>query len=311
MEDYKKLAGLINHLPFDIRVEILAADLIEQGIDAETLVFKPVSRFKRRFSNDITGVKVIETQDDQQQLYIEVTRDGIYDSLPQGLFHQPKIKAGARKRADMVENVRTTRAEEQSARQFFQPMENELYHLRTTVERTERRLFFDLERSERNDLLINFWNLEAYRRFATLPLLVRLMPILYRLSGHLEYTKTCYELLLRVPIAISIYHDYKPLPTHIAGWQLGGDSLGFETITSEKIYNELPVYEITIGPLKDKLLADYLPGGKMLPYLNLLNSYFLAAGYAVNLTVLPQPKDCVFDFAIEDLHLGVNTAFNL
>ena len=229
MEDYKKLARLINHLPFDIRVEILAADLIEQGIDAETLVFKPVSRFKRRFSNDITGVKVIETQDDQQQLYIEVTRDGIYDSLPQGLFHQPKIKAGAKKRADMVENVRTTRAEEQSARQFFQPMENELYHLRTTVERTERRLFFDLERSERNDLLINFWNLEAYRRFATLPLLVRLMPILYRLSGHLEYTKTCYELLLRVPIAISIYHDYKPLPTHIAGWQLGGDSLGFET----------------------------------------------------------------------------------
>ena len=310
MENYKSIAKIINHLPFDILVEIVAADLIEQGVAADEVVFKPVSLFKRRFSKDIAGVKATETDDDRQQLQIEVTRDGIYDTLPQGLFHQPKQKTGAKKRGDMVANVKTTRAEEQSARQFFQPMENELYHLRTAVERAERRIFFDLEHSERNDLLINFWNLGAYRRFATLPLLVRLMPILYRLSGHLEYTKTCYELLLRVPITIGIRHDYQPLPTSLVGWHLGAHSLGFETVCSEKIYNELPVYEITIGPLRDKALADYLPGGKMLPYLNLLNSYFIAAGYDVHTTILPHSKECLFDLSAENLYLGINTALN-
>ena len=309
MEDYASLAKLLNHLPLDIRVEIVAADLIEQGIDADRIIFRPVSLFKRRFSKDLASAKVVENNE-EHELHIDVTRDSIYDTLPEGLFHQPKPKTAYKKKSDMVVNVKTLRMEEENARKFFQPMENELYHLRAAVERVERRVFFDLEHSENNELLINFWNLGPYRRFSSLPILVRLMPIMYRLSGNLDYIKTCYELLLRVPVSIEVKHSYDTQHTEMTGWQLGRDVLGFETICSDRLTNELPTYMLTLGPLNAQNIADYLPGGKILPFLNLLNSYFLAAGYVIDLTIVPQEKDCTLDLSREILHLGINTTLN-
>jgi hypothetical protein len=310
MQDYKEIAKLLNQLPFDVRAEIVAADLIEQGIDAERIIFKPVSLFKRRFSNDVSAVKLSENDDGEQDLHIHVTRDGIYDTIPQGLFHQPKSKTAIRNKSDMVANVKTVRAEEESARRFFQPMENELLHLRTDIERAERKVFFDLEHSETNDLLINFWNLGKYRQFSTLPLLVKLMPVIYRLSGNLDYIKICYELLLRVPVHVAIKHHFESMETSLTGWQLGTDALSFETICSDSITSELPGYEITLGPMTSDHIAEYLPGGKMLPYLHLLNSHFLSAGYETTITILPHSKDCSLSLTDAPMHLGINTALN-
>lgn len=307
MQDYNEIAKLLNQLPYDVRAEIIAADLIEQGIDPERLIFKPTSLFKRRFSNDVSGASLSENENGDQNLHIDVTRDGIYDTIPQGLFHQPK-KAATKRKSEMVANVKTVRAEEDSARRFFQPMENELLHMRTAIERAERKIFFDLEHSENNDLLINFWNLGKYRHYPTLPLLVKLMPIMYRLSGHLDYIKICYELLLRIPVHIHVRHHYENMETALSGWQLGRDVLSFETICSDDITSELPTYEITLGPLGSLSISDYLPGGKMLPYLDLLNSYFLAAGYRIKVSVISYAKDNGFSLADQPMHLGINTA---
>ena len=307
MEDYKEIVKLLNQLPFDARAEVVAADLIEQGIDAERLIFKPISLFKRRFSTDVSAVKLSENTNGDQELHIEISRDGIYDTMPEGLFHQPKSKAAFKKKSDMVANVKSVRAEEDSARRFFQPMENELLHTRTAIERTERKVFFDLEHSETNDLLINFWNLGSYRHYPTLPLLVKLMPIMYRLSGNMDNVKICYELLLRLPVSVKIRHDYNSMQAPLAGWQLGRDALSFETICSDQVTSELPGYEITLGPLSSALITDYLPGGKMLPFLHLLNSYFLAAGYETSIIIIPYEKDYNMDLTDAPVHLGINT----
>lgn len=310
MQDYNEIAKLLNMLPYDVRAEIIAADLIEQGIDPERLIFKPLSLFKRRFSKDVSNVRLSENENGDHDLHLEITRDSIYDTMPQGLFHQPKSKTTIKKKSDMVANVKTVRAEEDSARKFFQPMENELLHMRTAIERTERKVFFDLEHSENNELLINFWNLGNYRHYPTLPLLVKLMPIMYRLSGHLDYIKICYELLLRVPVSVTILHKYESMPTALTGWQLGRDVLSFETICSDSITSELPTYEITVGPIASNLISDYLPGGKMLPYLNLLNSHFLSAGYEITVTVIPHAKNCDLNLSGAHVYLGINTVLN-
>ena len=307
MEDYQSLAKLLNQLTYDVRAEVVAADLIEQGIDPDRLVYRAVSLFKRRFSKDVSSFRLSETPAGDQELHLEVNRDSLYDTIPQGLFHQPKSKAAIKKKSDMVANVKTVRAEEDSARLFFQPMENELFHMRTAIERAERKVFFDLEHSETNELLINFWNLGNYRRYTTLPLLVKLMPSMYRLSGHLEYIHICYELLLRVPVSVVIRNEYNSLETSLNGWQLGRDSLSFETICSDTVLSELPTYEITLGPMSSQLISDYLPGGHMLPYLNLLNSYFLAAGYETKVKIITHQKDKAFDLSGSPMHLGINT----
>ena len=307
MERFQSIADLLNQLPFDIRVEVVAADLIDQGIDPSKIIFKPTSLFKRRFSKDITEAKVGDNSWGEYELHLNVTRDGIYDTLPQGIFHQPKSRSNFRKKADMLANVKVTREEENNARNFFQPMENELLHLRTAVERAERKIFFDLEHSETNDLLIKFWRMDKYRMYPTLPLLVKLMPIIYRLSGNLDYIKICYELILRVPVSISVKHNFNDLDTSLTGWKLGGNTLGFETVASSNMMNELPSYDITIGPIAASMIPDYLPEGKMLPYLHLLNSYFLVAGYDVRTVIMPHETECNFDLSRGQSHLGLNT----
>ena len=45
----------------------------------------------------------------------------------------------------------------------------------------------------------------------------------------------------------------------------------------------------------------------MLPYLNLLNSYFLAAGYETTITLIPHDKDCGMNLSETARHLGINT----
>jgi hypothetical protein len=306
MEEYKAIAAMLNQLPFDIRVEVVAADLMEQGIDPDKIIFRPASLFKRRFSKDIIDAKVADNSWGDYELHIDVTRDGIYDTLPQGIFHQPRSGSTFKRKSDMLANVKTTREEENNARKFFQPMENEMFHLRTAVERAERKIFFDLEHSETNELLIKFWRLESYRRYPTLPLLVKLMPIIYRLSANPDYIKICYELILRVPVSISIKHAYNDMDTTLTGWTLGKDALGFETIGSDRMMNEMPTYELTIGPIAAAMIPDYLPAGKMLPYLDLLNSYFLVAGYEINTTIIPHEQECLFDLSKEHLYLGLN-----
>ena len=307
MQDYTAIAALLNQLPFDVRAEIVGADLIEQGVDPDRLIFRPVSLFKRRFSNDVAAVHLKEDNSGEQELHIDITRDSIYDTMPEGMFHQPKSKTAFKKKSDMVANVKSVRAEEENARKFFQPMENEMMHMRTAVERAERKVFFDLEHSENNELLINFWSLGKYRQYATLPLLVRIMPIIYRLAGSLEYIRICYELLLRVPVSVSTSHHFNDMPTEQTGWQLGRDILSFETICSDVMMSELPTYEITLGPLTADHIADYLPGGRMLPYLELLNSYFLATGYERTITIIPHDKDNHMQLSDAPAHLGINT----
>ena len=310
MSDYRSIAEALNSLPFDLRIEVIAADLIEQGIDPDDIVIKPAGLFKRRFSRDAEIVKVVENPMGEDELHLTLNRDGIYDTLPEGLFHQPKSKSAFRRKSDMVSNVKTQRAEEDSARKFFLPMENEVFHLRSAIERTERKVFFDLEHSETNDLLINFWKLAEYRRYPTLPIMVKLMPIMYRISGNPEYIKTCYELLLRVPVSISVRHTYADADLSMRGWRLGSDTLGFETVCSDTIMDELPIYAITIGPVAAATIPDYQQGGRMLPYLYLLNTYFLCAGYDVDISIIPNETDCSFDLSREHLYLGLNVTLN-
>lgn len=184
----------------------------------EQIVIKPLSLFKRRFAKDIHQAKSIESNREQEELYIEITRDGIYDILPEGFFHQPKDRKHYKSLSDMIFDVKRHRQEEQKARQFFLPIENEILHSRVAVEQAEKAIFYELENNGFNDFLIDFWKLNDYKEYKAINLLVRFLPILYRLSNQLELIKICYELLLRVPVSIEVKFYGEIQHTGNEGW---------------------------------------------------------------------------------------------
>ncbi len=306
MKDFSKIAELLNRLPFDIRFEVVAADLIEQGIRPDQLIAWPKSIFKRRFSKDINSVWSEKNNIGIEELHFELNRDGVYDILPEGVFHQRKSKRNGQNKGEVIADVKQARAEKESARLFFEPMENEVLHLRIQIERAERKLFLDFEQSETNDLMINFWNLEEYREYPSIPFLIRLLPIMFRISGKLDLVKTCYELLLGVPIKIKMTHDSDTWNMPMSGWQLSAHALGLETVLSSSLPDDLPSYQIEIGPLHASEIPNFLSQGKTTKYLHLLNSYFLVAGCEVKFSILPYEDEKKPLPISENSFLGVN-----
>lgn len=307
MNDYDTIAALLNQLPFDIRAEVVAVDLFEKGIDPDRIIIRPISIFQRRFRKDLASASVQRNNVGQEELHVEITRDGVYDMLPEGIFHQPKYKKGERNRTALISDVKRMRDEEAAARQFFQPMENELFRLRAEVERAERKLFLDLEESNTNNLLINFWDLRDYRSYPTLPFLVRLLPIMYRLTGKLEQINVCYQLLLGVPVSIEVVNTFESIETNMEGWKMSHHALGFETVLGTQVMNDLPSYQIKIGPVPASEIPQFLPSGKMIKYLELLNSCFLMAGYDIAWEIIPEDPKHITKEPSAEAYLGVNS----
>ena len=309
-EDLNLIAIKLNELPYDIKVEVLVADLIDSGFSDNDILIQPVSTFKRRFGKDIHRTKIIYDKQDNIQLLIEMTRDGIYDLLPEGMFHQPRDRKHYKNTSDMVHSVKVQRQEEQASRQFFLPIENEIYHIRTFIEQAEKKLFYELENNASNDFLIDFWRLNKYKKYDSIHLLVRFMPILYRLTQNLEYVKICYEMLLKQKVDITINDTFDWKATTINSWSLGEEYLSYTSTLGARIKADLPEYFIKIGPLNDEEINEYIPNGNMYKYLDLLNSYFLPMGYEKNIIIIPKFENNFIDLNNEYLHLGINTTLN-
>lgn len=308
--DLHHIAQRLNALPFDIRVEVLLADLLDSGINEEQLLVQPISIFKRRHAKDIENARVWIDQLDDESLRIDLTRDGLYDLLPEGLFHQPRDRKHYKQVSEMVQNVKTQRKEEQEARLLFAPLENELYLIRTALEREEKRLFYELENNISNQFLIDFWNLNAYASYATIPLLLRLMPVMYRLSCNNEYVRICYEMLLQQEVDIKVVYNHEIVPVCNAGWLLGDAYLTYTTTLSQQVKSEFPSYEIHIVNVPEDKIASYLPGGYMRNYLDMLHSYFLPIAYEKKCIIEPQNKTQGLDLKNNFLHVGINTTLN-
>ena len=80
----------LKRLPVDIRAEVVLADLIEYGLNPDDLVMYSMGLSKRTFHRDIESVELLKAIGDRStKLNVELNREGIYDALPEGLFHQP------------------------------------------------------------------------------------------------------------------------------------------------------------------------------------------------------------------------------
>ena len=135
MKDIKNMAKSIKAMLSDINVEVIIADLIERGFDFNKIIVKHEGLFKRNYSKDISDVyfdMVIDV------LVFFVSRDSLYDILPEGLFHHTFDNLCADNRNQEFEKLGQ---EEDNARRFFLPFDNEFFYQNIKLE-IELRKFF-------------------------------------------------------------------------------------------------------------------------------------------------------------------------
>jgi hypothetical protein len=317
----RQLLARLRRQPFDLRLEAVMAELLAQGYEFEDFLVRPVGLFARRYRRDL-GEVYDEPFERRHRTVVrtvlEVHREGLYDALPQQVFHQPGTSTGpAAGIQEMAEDSRAQRRREKATRLFFLPFEQEFFRFRVGIEQEERRYFTSLAAHWYNEALARFWGLaEAGLPPAVLTNLVYLLPLACNMVGDLPRTRHCFESVLGQPVQLRVLPPQRhllpasatsALPT---SGTLGHLALGTDLVLGGDYQETLPALEISLQNLSVPELEAYLTGAWPAKALALLCEYFIAFETDVVIRYEMATTEPVFQLADGDQApiLGFTTA---
>lgn len=281
----------------DWRAEVIAAELVDRGIPAENIVFYPEGTAKRAVSKDIVGVEH-DTDGQEELLLIRTSREGLYDALPEGLFHQPYNSKPFKTKEELIREIQVHRQEEKEARKFFLPFENEFYQLRLISELKEKNTAHGFSSSNR--LLFNsLYGDSSFFDKRQINLLLHLLPLAYTIRGNYTLTAQCFELLLDTQVAISEKQRNKNHTTeelHLS--RLNHCALGVNSILGKAFDERHTILTFSIGPVPGNAVKAFLAGERKERVIKALIDFFIPAGMEVFTELIIQKSEN--DFFIQD-----------
>lgn len=295
----------------DLRAEAVLAELLLAAVvPPDGFIQWPNGGFGRTAGPDIERLHpagAIEWS--AARAVVELNRPGLYDLLPEGLFHQvqrtrPFIGAG-----DAVEEVRHNNAVEEAARAFFLPLDHELLHTRLQVELNERRLTAELLKDRTGKGVTGFWDPPKVFSGKELGRLLMLLPQCHRITGDTEAMAHAIGEVLGLPVRVS--HHYAQLhdaPQHGAP-AMDGMHLGVDTVLHGRMATVERLLRVTIGPLDPAVADTFGPGQPGAVKLHKLMEY-LAAGdqlWEMDIEVRPSPAGSRLEGEGVSCRLGVST----
>jgi hypothetical protein len=285
-----RLLAHLRRQPFDLRLEVVMADLLAHGYSFDDFLVRPVGLFARRYRRDLGAVHDEEFERGSRSVVrtvLELHREGLYDALPQQVFHQPGSTAtdappGVQA---MIADIRTQRRKEKATRQFFLPFEQEFFHFRVRIEQEERRYFTNLSARWYNKALAWFWGVgDSGLPAGPLTNLLYLLPLAHDIVGDLPRTQLCFESVLGQAVQLRVIAPLRlPLPAAGAApgattgrGTLGNLALGRDMVLGGEYQETLPALEVSLQQLSVAELEAYLAGEWQAKALALLCEYFVA-----------------------------------
>jgi len=314
MRNFDKIVRSINNLRHDIKAEAIIADLIENGINSTDIVTIPEGLFKRRFNHDVSHAGIKKLNNGQEVLEIFITRDGIYDTLPEGLFHdQPS--GNVNKGRDMAKESKKQRMEEKEVRRFFLPFENELFFQQMDIEREERKIVNRFSKNLFDDILPEFWNLNKSLPSKYLERLVLLLQYAHKISCSKQMMAKALEMIIdeRVEVKRKFPLEYQDQNTEQSTEKLsslGRAELGKGFTCGKASISLYPFLDFLIGPIRNTAFEDYLENGKVTNFLKCFFGYFVPIEMDCNTILILDKGEMTFSLnnSEQDLILGYNTA---
>ncbi|MFC4816885.1 MULTISPECIES: hypothetical protein [unclassified Flavobacterium] len=305
IEEVKKK---INALPFDLKAEVVLAPLLEKEkeYNPDFLInFK--GQFKRPYSTDILGCEIIDYDYDATQfLKIDVSRDGIYDGLPEGVFHYPKTDRLNQSVDDMTKEYRVQQKEEEEARLFFLPFENEFFLNGLIREKAEKDFLFKLNEGKTFQFFYEFWDIDKSMPEVLVAKFIRLIPFVHKMVGKLDKTAECLEYLLEEKVEI-IELGYRDQSNSEQSVTLNNCQLGLDMISGMSYLDYSLNLEFRIGPLRNSAFTEYIHEGGIKKFITLFYEHFLPMEVDVKTTVLLPEEIELFDFNQKETVLGITT----
>lgn len=270
MDYLEHLSAEVKDFIADLRAEVVAAELIEHGINQEDITFNFKGIKRRAYSRDIANIK-LPTDDDENYKFI-INRESIYDSLPEAIFHQPLNSKPFKSKAEILDEIKIQREEEIEARKFFNPIENEFGQIRLLLELSERKSNDNFSGSAVIQLFYKLFGTVSYFNNSQIAILLSLLPNIYELKGEFNILSKYYTLLLGDEFRIELKCEKRIHKVPIIDKEM---VLGVSSLTSDHlVYFEQVVY-LNIKVKEPSRIALYLNDGPCVKILNFLNDYLM------------------------------------
>lgn len=296
------IEDFIQNVFYDIKAEAIIADLAENGLKPEDYVTKQKGIFKRRYTRDIDSIGKLKLENTQNILTFTLNRDGLYDALPEGLFHK-KLGNENSSHTKYSENSVELRQEEKAARNFFLPFENEIFNQRVNLELEERKVLSRFSEKIFNDIYPELWSLHRTVNRDYVYRMVLMLHLSYKIVGNIELTARCLQSIIEEKVnAKLVRSSHSSTPTSANNTNSGNSNLGLGTLGVDFVCGEnynTPVvqYVFTIGPLKNTQASDYLKEGAVTKFLNCFYNYFIPIEFDVKTKIVLNTKE-------QNFHLG-------
>lgn len=298
-EQLRKLKESLVDLDAAFSVSVLS----HEQKDREKVFINLLGPLKRRWSTDIDSANVDTFENGEDFISLNINRSGIYDSLPESVFHDfPKLKSDSGK--EMAKVSRRQKLVEKDARLFFKPAENEIFNQRVQLSSIENHLF--------NELFSHFLNKESHDFWLTavevpgkyLTKFNGLLPFVHKTVGDLELTAKCLEYIIEENIKIEISNapqfsniDHEP---SMSTMQLSDCLLGNDTILAPKNENDISTMNLTIGPIENTPLTEFMNNGEAKVLLDCFSDYYIPFEFEAEWNIILEKDSSYFILHDED-----------
>jgi type VI secretion system protein ImpH len=282
--------ALFSELDKDFKAEVIAAELAEHGTDAERILILMLGAMKRTFSKDVGSVEEeLSPYNHKEYVLVKTPKEGIYDMLPQGLFHQAAAHTFGKGEKELIRIIKQRKEEERNARRFFIPFEASINFLRMQMALYENRLD---KRSHYDDLVNIFsghWEIFKYLDARQAGIFLHLIPILHDIRDDLPVIETVFEMMFLLPVSVELRMQLPQRPAEPIVSRMGDTALGVDLTTGNELYDEgVDEILVTIGPIGGEVLHSFMGDEKNGKILELLMDY-----------LLPVEVDVVTEFVLE------------
>lgn len=275
IEELETVLNELKSFHTDINAEVIVSEILANtSLDLEDIIVQNQSTFKRSFRRDILEIGPIV----DNTLTFYLSRNGLYDQLPEGMFH--KVDKG-NSDSSFSEMRKTFKEEEKEARHFFSPFENEFFRQQLDIEKNEQALTQNVL-TLKDEFFKEFWKIDANIPKEYLQKLFKLLPHSSKIVGDIELAKICLEKLIGTQVNIrKISHvASKSCENSSQGQMLGRDF----TLTIEDQTHLFPSLEVTIF-MKDYESLDFnLKEDRLLNIVNVFYEYFIPMEYDIKTT---------------------------
>ena len=260
----------------DLKMEFILGELMESGLEPDEVVINALGIFRRRYGKDIASGEMREYRTNRRKyMNLMINRNGIYDLLPKGLFHQPQNRINNNSPTQAIEEYKLQKQIEKDSRLFFLPFEQELYRLSLLLEAEERKSIFDIQNVFKSEVFIEFWNIPSIFNERQTCNLLYILPMASFIVGNYPLTKLCLESILNDRIEILDSPSLNHIVHQTAPGGLNSVYLGVNFIIEDIYHDVASSLSVLVYPTVNEDIVSYLDGGEKWSMLQFMFDYFL------------------------------------